>query len=111
MPAKDKEARLAYQREWYAKNNKRVIAKVNARKWKEYGGVCKNCGGPTIGETKGKAADYCGKPACSRAQRLAKRELFVEVAREAAAKTKRGQRRKLFREKKILTIEEIAKTF
>ena len=69
MPRKDYQAKLAYQREWYARNSKRVIAKVSERKKNVYGGTCRNCGGPTIGQSKGQAAEYCGKPECKSAQR------------------------------------------
>lgn len=71
MPRKDREGRLAYQREWYAKHRKRVIAKVNKRKWTLYGGTCKNCGGPTMGNTKGETAEYCSSAGCVSAQRKA----------------------------------------
>lgn len=69
MPLKDPEAKRAYQRAWYAKNNKRVIAKVAHRKKTDYAGVCRNCGGPTVGTSKGKAPEYCAKRACKAAQR------------------------------------------
>jgi len=69
MPRKDREAKLAYQREWYAIHREQVIAKVALRKRTLYGGVCRNCGGPTQGPTKGKAAEWCSKPECASAQR------------------------------------------
>lgn len=63
MPLKDDEARRAYMREWYARpeNRQRTIAKVKARKYGEYAGVCLVCGGPTVGNGPGKAPSYCGR--------------------------------------------------
>jgi len=72
MPRKDRERRLAYQREWYAVHHEQVIAKVAHRKRTLYGGVCCNCGGPTMGDTKGKTHQWCGKPECASAQRRAR---------------------------------------
>ena len=67
MPRKDPVERLAYQRQWYAANSARVIAKVAKRKRTLYAGICKNCGGPTTGQSKNKASRYCAKPECKRA--------------------------------------------
>src|SRR5262245_56807852 len=66
MPRKDREKRLAYQREWYARpeNRQRTIQKVKERKHTMYAGVCVNCGDPTVGNSKGTASDYCSKPEC-----------------------------------------------
>lgn len=78
MPRKDREAKLAYQREWYARpgNRERVIAKVTARKYNEYAGVCCVCGGPTVGlNGPGSASRYCGKPICKSVQR---KRLYIE---------------------------------
>lgn len=71
MPRKDKEAYREYMREWYARpeNRKRVIAKVAARKHDQYAGVCVNCGGPTVGTSKGKAPWWCSRTECRRTQR------------------------------------------
>ena len=96
MPLKDREAKLAYQREWYAKNNKRVIAKVKKRKWKLYGGTCLHCGGPTMGQTKGRAARYCSKPECRSFQRTTDWKL--------------RQRRKI-RKEKIVSLDELTKAY
>jgi hypothetical protein len=68
MPFKDPEAKKAYMRRWYAEHAERVIAKVKARKWHAYGGTCHNCGGPTMGNSKGQAAEFCHKPECRREQ-------------------------------------------
>jgi hypothetical protein len=70
MPLKDREAQNAYQREWYAKNRKRVIEKVAKRKHEQYAGVCVICGGPTVGVSKNDRPSYCSKPACASAQRI-----------------------------------------
>lgn len=64
VPRKDKAARLAYQREWYARHADEVIEKVMERKRTSYAGICQNCGGPTVGQSKGKAPRYCGKSEC-----------------------------------------------
>lgn len=69
MPFKDREVKLAYQRKWYAEHRERVIAKVNERKRTVYAGTCKNCGGPTIGNSKNDRPEFCGKPECRSAQR------------------------------------------
>jgi len=68
MPFRDREAKLAYQREWYASHRQRVIEKVRRRKYDRYGGTCKNCGARTIGDSKGLAAEYCSKPECRSVQ-------------------------------------------
>lgn len=70
MPFSDPEQKLAYQREWYAKNRQKVIGWVAKRKRTDYAGICENCGGPTVGSSKGKAPSFCGKPECARAQRI-----------------------------------------
>jgi len=72
MPRKNREERLAYQRAWYAAHAERVKASVAHRKRTLYAGTCRNCGGPTVGNTKGKAPEWCAKPACARAQRTQK---------------------------------------
>lgn len=69
MPYKDREKRLAYQRKWYAEHRERVIAKVTARKHTAYAGVCRNCGGPTVGSSKNDIPEWCAKPQCASAQR------------------------------------------
>lgn len=71
MPLKDPEKRRAYMREWYARpeNRQRTIAKVMRRKRTAYSGVCLNCGGPTVGQSPKNIPEWCGKPACRRAQR------------------------------------------
>jgi hypothetical protein len=68
LPYKDPKARNAYQRKWYADNRKRVIGWVADRKHTAYAGVCINCGGPTIGQTKNDAPRYCHKQECRKAQ-------------------------------------------
>jgi len=72
MPLKDREARLAYQREWYAAHRERVIGKVARRKHTAYAGVCRNCGGPTVGNSKNHIPEWCSKPACASLQRALK---------------------------------------
>ena len=69
MPRKDKEGKLAYQREWYAKHSKRVIDKVAAYKKRELRGVCRNCGGPTVGMQKNRIPEWCAKPECASVHR------------------------------------------
>jgi|SRR5262245_22536302 len=69
MPRKNREERYAYQRAWYAKNSKKVVAKVRAHKKKQYRGVCVICGGPTQGMDYGSIPIYCSKPSCASAQR------------------------------------------
>lgn len=71
MPIKDRTKKLKYQRDWYARHRHRVVADVARRKHTAYAGVCQNCGGPTVGESKGKAPVWCAKPACASAQRKA----------------------------------------
>jgi hypothetical protein len=68
VPLKDSQAKNAYQRKWYAAHRERVIAKVAKRKRESYAGVCLNCGGPTIGQSPGKAARYCKKTECRKEQ-------------------------------------------
>lgn len=74
MPYKDYDEKLAAQRRWYAipENRERTIAKVAERKRKAYGGICKNCGGPTTGESKNHIREWCGKPECRSAQMKAR---------------------------------------
>lgn len=72
MPYRDLEERRAYARTWYASHRERVIAQVALRKRTLYAGVCKVCGGPTVGSSKNKIPVYCKKPACASAQRKAK---------------------------------------
>lgn len=69
MPFKDRETKLAYQRAWYAAHRERVIAKVAERKRTLYAGVCRHCGGPTVGSSKNKAPEWCSKQECAAAQR------------------------------------------
>ena len=69
MPLKDRDAKNAYQRAWYAKNAERVKAKTALRKHTDYAGVCRNCGGPTVGYGPDYAPEWCSKPACASAQR------------------------------------------
>jgi hypothetical protein len=70
MPLKNRDAYRAYMREWYARpeNRRRVIAKVAARKKRDYTGTCKNCGGPTFGTCKADIPEYCSKPECRSVQ-------------------------------------------
>lgn len=69
MPLKDKDAKRAYMRHWYTLNREKVIARVAERKRSAYAGVCLNCGGPTVGQSKNDRPEYCGKPACASVQR------------------------------------------
>jgi hypothetical protein len=80
MPRKDKEARLAYQRAWYAKHREQVIAEVAERKRRLYSGVCRNCGGPTVGMTKKNIPEWCAKPACAAEQRNGHRREQIKKA-------------------------------
>jgi hypothetical protein len=74
MPLKDYEKKLAYQRAWYRNHREIVIAKVAERKRTLYGGVCRNCGGPTVGESKKQIREWCSKPECRSAQMKAKQQ-------------------------------------
>ena len=69
MPYKNREDKLRYQREWYARHRERVIAKVAERKHTTYAGVCRNCGGPTVGQSPNDRPEYCSKPECASVQR------------------------------------------
>lgn len=69
MPYKDKEKKLACQRRHYRNHREEVIAKVAHRKHTDYAGVCVNCGGPTVGNSKNDVPRFCAKPACASAQR------------------------------------------
>lgn len=73
MPFADADEKRAYMREWYARseNRKRVIANVAKRKRTTYAGTCRNCGGPTVGQSLNDRPEWCGKPACRSAQRRA----------------------------------------
>lgn len=64
MPYKDPEQRREAGRRWYAAHREQVIAEVAERKRRLYSGVCKNCGGPTLGGTKQRIPEWCGKPEC-----------------------------------------------
>jgi hypothetical protein len=78
VPIKDREKKLAYQREWYARNRKKVIAKVWLRKKTLYAGRCIVCGGKTVGQSKGQAPSYCQRTtACISAARRPKAERMV----------------------------------
>jgi hypothetical protein len=62
LPSKDIEVRRATARRFYARNREKVIAAVKARKHDQYAGVCRFCGGPTVGNSgPGSAPDSCGK--------------------------------------------------
>lgn len=111
MPFKDKEAQLAYQRKWYAAHSDRTKKKVRDRKWNVYGGVCRNCGAKTMGETKGEGAEYCGKPECKSAQHKARRELFVQYGIQGrAAQMNHGKlaARRKARAQKIVSLDDLA---
>jgi len=69
MPFRDYERKLAYQRQWYAAHRTETIAKIKHRQRTEYAGVCRNCGGPTVGQSKHDRPEWCAKPACASAQR------------------------------------------
>ena len=69
MPRKDKDARLAYQREWYARNQQTVMRWHRRYRREKCVGVCVNCGGPTHGDSPNRVPRYCSKPACASAQR------------------------------------------
>ena len=94
MPIKDPDKRRAYARAWYARsdNRERTIAKVAKRKKTDYAGVCLNCGGPTVGQSKDQAPKYCGKPKCRSAQRIgqkAVRGASYEIRKEPLSSTDR----------------------
>lgn len=74
MPYRDPEQRRAYARDWYAAHRERVIAAVAHRKRTLYAGVCRVCGGPTVGSSKNKIPVYCKKPGCASTQRKARHE-------------------------------------
>lgn len=97
MPRKDRESYRAYMREWYARpeNRQRVIAKVAARKHNQYAGVCKNCGGPTVGISKGQAPEWCSKPECLSLQRklAAKKSKKVAAMKTSKAVKKKARKR------------------
>lgn len=65
MPTKDPEKRREQARRWYAAHREQVIAEVAERKRRLYSGVCRNCGGPTVGATKKKIPEWCNKPECA----------------------------------------------
>lgn len=116
MPLKDSEAKLAYQREWYARkgNRERVIAKVRERKWTAYAGKCLNCGATTIGQSKGQPSLYCNKPACKSVQHKKNRELFVRLGREGREKqltAQQKERRKVLRKKGVVSLTELADAY
>lgn len=73
MPFADPDRKREYAREWYARpgNRERTIEKVAKRKHTLYAGVCRNCGGPTVGSSKNNIPEWCGKPECRSAQRKA----------------------------------------
>jgi hypothetical protein len=71
MPFKDREARREYQRQWYTRHREQVIADVAKRKHTLYAGICRNCGGPTVGNSKNHIPEWCAKRECARAQRVA----------------------------------------
>lgn len=68
MPSKDPEIKRATARRSYARNREKVIAAVAHRKKTAYAGVCRNCGGPTMGESKNQIREWCHKPECRSAQ-------------------------------------------
>jgi hypothetical protein len=68
MSSEDIERRRAAGRRHYRNHREEVIAKVTLRKHTEYGGVCRNCGGPTVGESN-KRREWCAKPECASVQR------------------------------------------
>ena len=110
MPIKDKEARLRYQREWYARNREKVIAKVQKRKREEYGGICKNCGALTTGRSKNQAAEFCGKPECRRAQTKENVEMFRAFGLKGWENEKRRARR-VVRSQEIVSLEDVSKGY
>jgi hypothetical protein len=63
------EERAAYRKAWYDRpeNKRTTIEKTTRRKYTDYAGVCINCGGKTVGLSKGQAAMWCGKPECKSA--------------------------------------------
>lgn len=63
MPYKDYEDRLASQRRSYRRNAEKVKAATKRRKYVDYAGWCRNCGGPTTGESNVRR-EWCGKPEC-----------------------------------------------
>jgi hypothetical protein len=109
VPFKNKDDKLAYQRKWYAAHRQRVIKKVHDRKWGLYGGTCKNCGAPTMGESKGKTSEYCGKPDCKSAQHRANKEVFSEAGRKisVALRVKRQEKMWTYQEHPVVSIDEL----
>lgn len=69
MPRKDRQARYAYQRDWYAKNRERVMQAHRDYREKRCTGVCAHCGGPTRGDSPNNVPTYCAKPECAQARR------------------------------------------
>jgi len=69
MPYKSIEDRRAASRRHYWSHREEVIAKVAARKHSDYAGVCRNCGGPTVGVSKNDIPEWCAKPQCKSMQR------------------------------------------
>lgn len=113
MPLKDREARLAYQREWYSRpgNRELTIKKVGDYKKRALRGVCKNCGGPTQGMSYATIPEWCGKPECKSAHYRTMSEVFSEASKRGHAKSKASRRRKMLRENKVLTIAELSKLY
>lgn len=73
MPYKDPAVRKArqktYSRNHYERNRKQIIAATSERKHGQYAGVCVNCGGPTVGNSKNDVPRFCSKPGCASVQR------------------------------------------
>jgi len=108
MPRKDREERLAYQREWYAKNSAKVKGWVSTRKHVDYAGVCRNCGGPTVGVSgPGSASEWCGKPACKSAQHKERREVF----REASLRGHSVRKRRLLDENDVVSLDDLSEMY
>lgn len=72
MPYKDKAKKLASQRKHYRNHRKQVIEAVAYRKHTMYAGECRNCGGPTVGQTKQHRPEWCSKTECRKAMWKAK---------------------------------------
>lgn len=79
MPNKDPEAHKAYQRQWraehpdlvratrrrhYEANREAVKADAAKLRRETYGGICENCGGPTVGRSKSEIPRFCSKSEC-----------------------------------------------
>jgi len=80
MAYKNREDQRAASRRHYAAHREQVIAKVAERRHTAYAGVCRNCGGPTVGQAKNSIPEWCAKSACAAEQRNGQRRLKIRKA-------------------------------